>query len=171
MAVTEELVAANQQFAETFDQGDLLMPPARQVAVLTCMDARLHPEKFLGLGIGDAHVIRNAGGRASDDAIRSLIISSQLLGTTEYVVIHHTDCGMLTFSNDDLRQKLVDQTGVDASHIDFLPFNDLEGSVRDDVQRLQQSQFVPNGISVRGFVYDVRTGRLSAVEAHQGASA
>ncbi len=171
MAVTEELVAANQQFAETFDQGDLPMPPARQVAVLTCMDARLHPEKFLGLGIGDAHVIRNAGGRASDDAIRSLIISSQLLGTTEYVVIHHTDCGMLTFSNDDLRQKLVDQTGVDASHIDFLPFNDLEESVRDDVQRLQQSQFVPNGISVRGFVYDVRTGRLSAVEAHQGASA
>ncbi|MDQ2744109.1 MAG: carbonic anhydrase [Chloroflexota bacterium] len=170
MAVTEELVAANKQFAETFDQGDLPMPPARQVAVLTCMDARLHPEKFLGLGIGDAHVIRNAGGRASDDAVRSLIISSQLLGTTEYVVIHHTDCGMLTFSNDDLRQKLVDQTGVDASHIDFLPFNDLEESVRDDVQRLQQSQFVPNGISVRGFVYDVRTGLLSAVEAHQGAS-
>ncbi len=170
MTVTEELVAANQQFAETFDQGTLPMPPARKVAVLTCMDARLHPEKFLGLGIGDAHVIRNAGGRASDDAIRSLIISSQLLGTTEYVVIHHTDCGMLTFSNDDLRQKLVDQTGADASHIDFLPFDDLEESVRDDVQRLQQAQFIPNGVSVRGFVYDVRTGRLSPVEAHQGAS-
>ncbi len=168
MAVTEELVAANQQFAETFDQGDLPMPPARQVAVLTCMDARLHPEKFLGLGIGDAHVIRNAGGRASDDAIRSLIISSQLLGTTEYVVIHHTDCGMLTFTNDDLRQKLVDQTGADASHMDFLPFDDLEESVREDVQRLRQSRFIPNGISVRGFVYDVRTGRLSSVEARQG---
>ena len=106
MSVTPELLNANQTFAENFDKGDLPMPPARQVAVLTCMDARLHPEKFLGLDIGDAHVIRNAGGRASEDAIRSLIISSHLLGTKEYVVIHHTDCGMVSFTNDDLHTKL-----------------------------------------------------------------
>src|SRR5438270_13827789 len=111
MAETDQMVQANEQFAKEFDQGHLPMPPARQVAVVTCMDARLHPEKFLGLDVGDAHVIRNAGGRASDDAIRSLIISSRLLGTNEYLVIHHTDCGMLTFSNEDLHQRLADETG------------------------------------------------------------
>jgi carbonic anhydrase len=163
MAETDKFVQANEQFAESFDKGHLPMPPARQVAVLTCMDARLHPEKFLGLEIGDAHVIRNAGGRASDDAIRSLVISSHLLGTNEYVVIHHTDCGMLTFGNEDLRQILKERQGADASHIDFLPFSDLEQSVRDDVRRIQESPFIPQGIPVRGFVYDVRTGRLSAV--------
>ena len=141
------------------------MPPARQVAVLTCMDARLHPEKFLGLNIGDAHVIRNAGGRASDDAIRSLIISSHLLGTREYLVIHHTDCGMLTFSNEDLQGKLKQDTGEDAGQIDFLPFSDLEQSVRDDVQRIQTSPYIPEGIPVRGFVYDVRNGKLTPTEA------
>lgn len=129
MTVTDELIQANKTFAQTFDKGDLPMPPGRHVAVLTCMDARLHPERFLGLDIGDAHVIRNAGGRASDDAIRSLIISSRLLGTNEYLVIHHTDCGMLTFSNQDLQQKLREETGRDASGIDFLPFSDLEESV------------------------------------------
>src|ERR687885_1546537 len=120
MSVTNEVLQANQEFAESFDRGDLPMPPARKLAVVTCMDARLHPEKFLGLNIGDAHVIRNAGGRVSDDALRSLIISSHLLGTNEYIVIHHTDCGMLTFTNDDLRGKLAQETGEDASHIDFL---------------------------------------------------
>jgi len=163
MTVTDELVQANQTFAESFNQGDLPMPPARNVAVVTCMDARLHPSKFLGLAMGDAHVIRNAGGRASDDAIRSLIISSRLLGTNEYLVIHHTDCGMLTFSNDDLRGKLQQETGADASGIDFLPFSDLEQSVRDDVQRIKSSPFIPKDVRVRGFVYDVRTGRLSEV--------
>jgi carbonic anhydrase len=127
------------------------------------MDARLHPETFLGLDVGDAHVIRNAGGRASDDAIRSLIISSHLLGTDEYVVIHHTDCGMLTFTNNDLRQKLADETGADASSIDFLPFSNLEQSVRDDVERIKQDPFIPNGVPVRGFVYDVRNGKLAEV--------
>ena len=102
MAVFDEMLVANEQYANTFDQGDLPMPPGRKVAVLTCMDARLHPEKFLGLDVGDAHVIRNAGGRASQDALRSLVISERLLGTTEIVVIHHTDCGMLTFTNADL---------------------------------------------------------------------
>jgi carbonic anhydrase len=163
MSVTDELIEANESFAQSFDRGDLPMPPGRQVAIVACMDARLHPEKFLGLDIGDAHVIRNAGGRASDDAIRSLIISSRLLGTREYLVIHHTDCGMLTFTNDDLRRKLADETGEDAGDIDFLPFGDLEESVREDVRRIQESPFVPKEIPVSGFVYDVRTGRLNEV--------
>jgi carbonic anhydrase len=165
MPVTDELIGANESFAQEFDQGHLPVPPARGVAVLTCMDARLHPEKFLGLNLGDAHVIRNAGGRASDDAIRSLIISSHLLGTKEYLVIHHTDCGMLTFSNEDLRGRLKETTGSDADHIDFLPFSDLEGSVRDDVKRIENDPLIPADIQVRGFVYDVRTGRLSPVDA------
>jgi carbonic anhydrase len=165
MAITDQLVQANQEYAETFDRGDLPMPPARRVAVVTCMDARLHPETFLGLDVGDAHVIRNAGGRASDDAIRSLIISSHLLGTNEYVVIHHTDCGMLTFSNEDLQHKLAEETGADASDIDFLPFRDLAQSVRDDVKRIKESPFIPQDISVRGFVYDVRSGKLTEVPA------
>lgn len=164
MPVRDELLAANQQFSANFAQGDLPMPPARQVAVLACMDARLHPETFLGLAIGDAHMIRNAGGRASDDAIRSLVISSSLLGTREYLVIHHTDCGMLTFSNDDLHQKLKAERGADASAIDFLPFSDLEQSVRDDVQTIKASPLLDPSIAVSGFVYDVRTGKLTAVE-------
>lgn len=164
MAETDQMVRANEEYAKEFEHGHLPVPPARQVAVLTCMDARLHPEKFLGLDLGDAHVIRNAGGRASDDAIRSLIISSRLLGTKEYLVIHHTDCGMLTFSNADLQAKLKDETGVDADHIDFLPFSDLEQSVRDDVQRIEASPYIPEGISVQGFVYDVRSGKLNRIE-------
>ena len=165
MSTTEELLKNNRQYAGAFDQGGKPMPPARKVAILTCMDARLHPERFLGLEIGDAHVIRNAGGRASDDALRSLVISSQLLGTREYLVIHHSDCGMLTFSNDDLRSKLAADTGADASHIDFLPFSDLEDSVRDDVRRIRESPFVPADILVTGYIYDVNTGALTPVEA------
>lgn len=165
MSVVDDVVAANERFAEGFDQGAAAMPPAKQLAVLTCMDARLHPERFLGLDIGDAHVIRNAGGRASVDAIRSLIISSRLLGTREFAVIHHTDCGMLTFSNEDLHAKLRDETGADASDIDFLPFSDLEEGVREDVGRIRSSPFVDDGIPVTGFVYDVRTGRLTGVDA------
>jgi len=138
----DKMVDANQSYAGSFDEGALPMPPARGVAIVTCMDARLHPAKFLGLGLGDAHVIRNAGGRASDDAVRSLIISSRLLGTNEFAVIHHTDCGMLTFSNDDLRGKLAAETGADASGIDFLPFPDLGQSVRDDVATIKASPFI-----------------------------
>jgi carbonic anhydrase len=163
MPVLHELLEANDRFAAEFDKADLPMPPSTHVAVLTCMDARLHPDSFLGLQIGDAHVIRNAGGRASDDAIRSLIISSRLLGTREFLVIHHTDCGMLTFSNDDLRQKLAEEAGADASEIDFLPFADLEESVREDVRRILESPFIPEDIPVSGFLYDVRTGRLEEV--------
>jgi carbonic anhydrase len=162
MSVTRELLEANQRYAEEFDKGDLPMPPARSVAVLACMDARLHPERILGLDIGDAHMIRNAGGRASDDAIRSLIISNKLLGTREYLVIHHTDCGMLTFSNEDLQGKLADE-GTDASHIDFLPFGDLEQSVRDDVQAIKDSPFLPDDSPVSGYIYDVATGKLTEV--------
>ena len=163
MTATQEMLQANQKFAEQFDKGELPMPPARHAAVLACMDARLHPAKFLGLEIGDAHVIRNAGGRASDDAIRSLIISSRLLGTNEFLVVHHTDCGMLTFSNDDLRSKLREETGADASNIDFLPFPDLEQSVRDDVRRIKESPFISDDIPVTGYVYDVKSGRLQEV--------
>lgn len=164
MSATEDLLESNRQYVTTFDQGSKPMPPARKVAVLTCMDARLHPERFLGLQIGDAHVIRNAGGRASDDALRSLIISSQLLGTREYLVIHHSDCGMLSFSNDDLRNKLAAETGADASDIDFLPFSDLENSLRDDVRRIRESPFIPADILVTGYVYDVDTGGLTPVD-------
>jgi carbonic anhydrase len=163
MPVVDEFLAANARFAETFDRGGLPMPPARKVAVLTCMDARIHDAPALGLAIGDAHVIRNAGGRASDDAIRSLIISSRLLGTREFVVIHHTDCGMLTFTNEQLRAQLAEQAGADASSIDFLPFSDLEASVRDDVERINASPFIDTTIPVSGLIYDVQTGRLRPV--------
>ena len=139
------------------------MPPGRHVAVLTCMDARLDPARFLGLQEGDAHVIRNAGGRASEDAIRSLVISQQLLGTNTVVVIHHTDCGMLTFSNADLRTKLKQELNANADHIDFLPFKDLEQSVRDDVAAIKASPLIPKNVEVSGFIYDVRSGRLLPV--------
>jgi len=169
MAVLHDLLANNERFAASFAEGDLPMPPAKQVAVLTCMDARLHPEKFLGLEVGDAHVIRNAGGRASDDALRSLIISHKLLGTREILVIHHTDCGMLTFSNQELWGKLRADTGADPTGIDFLPFSDLQESVRQDVRRITGSAFIPQDIPVAGFVYDVRTGRLEEVVGPDGA--
>ena len=156
------MLEANQQFAASFDDAKP-MPPARHVAILTCMDARIHPAKALGLEIGDAHVIRNAGGRASDDAIRSLIISSRLLGTNEFAVIHHTDCGMLTFTNDDLRAKLADEAGTDASGIDFLTFPDLRQSVIDDVHRILDTDHLDDRISVSGHIYDVTTGRIETV--------
>jgi carbonic anhydrase len=139
--------------------------PAPKTAILTCMDERLHPEQALGLEPGDAHVIRNAGGRTSDDALRSLVISSRLIGTTEFAVIHHTDCGMLTFTNDQLRTKLRDETGADASHVDFLPFGNLEQSVRDDVSAILASPFVDDSIPVSGYIYDVHTGAVTQVVA------
>jgi len=163
MPVLLELLAANERYAAGFTKGDLSMPPGRKVAVLTCMDARLHPEKFLGLQEGDAHVVRNAGGRASEDAIRSLVISYKLLGTREFLVIHHTDCGMLTFTNDQLREMLRNDLNADASGIDFLPFSDLDESVHQDVQTVRSSSLIPDYISVSGFVFDVKTGRLREV--------
>jgi carbonic anhydrase len=162
MAVIDELVEANTQYARRFEKGNLPMPPRRKVAIVTCMDARILPSRVLGLEEGDAHVIRNAGGRAQD-ALRSLVISQRLLGTREVAVIHHTDCGMLTFKNDDLRAQVKRELGADASGIDFLPFSDVEKSVRDDVGALRDSSFIPKDVPVRGFVYDVRTGRLTEV--------
>jgi carbonic anhydrase len=126
------------------------------------MDARLDPARILGLEEGDAHVVRNAGGRAAD-ALRSLVISQELLGTREVVVIHHTDCGMLTFTNDQLKQRLKEGRGADAD-MDFLPFSDLEQSVRDDVRAIRESQLLQSGVPITGFVYDVKTGRLRKVE-------
>jgi carbonic anhydrase len=163
MAALPDVLAANEAYAANFAKGDLPMPPGRQFAVLVCMDARIDPARALGLHEGDAHVIRNAGGRASDDALRSLIISYKLLGTRAFLVIHHTDCGMLTFSNDQLRDMLKQDMSADASSIDFLPFSDLEQSVRDDVATIRSSPLIPNDIPVDGFIYDVRTGRLQAV--------
>lgn len=163
MSIVQEFQKGNEAYASSFNKGDLPLPPAKHVAVLTCMDARLHPARFLGLQEGDAHIIRNAGGRASDDAIRSIVISEQLLGTTEVVVIHHTDCGMETFSNEDLRTKLKQELNADADHVDFLPFKGLEQSVRDDVATIKNSPFVPKNIEVSGFVYDVKSGKLLPV--------
>ena len=163
MTVVQEFLKANEAFATAFQKGHLPMPPARRVAVLTCMDARLDPARFLGLQEGDAHVIRNAGGRASEDAIRSVVISEQLLGTNTLVVIHHTDCGMLTFSNADLRTKLKQELKADADEIDFLPFTDLEQSVRDDVATLKASPLIPDNVDISGFIYDVRSGQLLPV--------
>jgi carbonic anhydrase len=157
-------LAANERYAAGFTHGDLPMPPGRRVAILTCMDARLDPAHFLGLEAGDAHVIRNAGGRASDDALRSLVISNRLLGTSEVVVIHHTDCGMMTFTNDDLRDRLRRELQADAANIDFLPFSDLDGAIRQDVATIRSTPLLPDGLIVTGFVYDVRSGRLRQVD-------
>jgi carbonic anhydrase len=165
VSVLPQLLESNRSFAAAFDQGQLPPPPARKVAVLTCMDARIDPARMLGLELGDAHVIRNAGGRASDDAVRSLIISSAMLGTREFVVIHHTDCGMLTFSNDDLRARLAEERGSDASGIDFLVFDDAEQAVHDDVERIRSTPHLDPAIEVSGYIYDVATGALHEVVA------
>jgi carbonic anhydrase len=163
MSVRAEIQAANDVYASQFDKGDLPMPPGRRFAVVTCMDARLDPAKYLGLEEGDAHVIRNAGGLVSDDALRSLVISHHLLGTQEAFVIAHIDCGMLTFTNDVLRRKLADETGEDASGIDFLPFSDIDASVAGSVRRIRESPLLPDSFTATGFVYDVRSGRLREV--------
>lgn len=162
MPVTNEFLSANETYASRFSKGELPLPPARKVAVIVCMDARIDPARALGLEEGDAHVIRNAGGRIQD-ALRSIAISQTLLGTEEVVIIHHTDCGMLTFSDDLIRLKLRKERGVDADHVAFLPFKDLDTSVRDDVAAYNASNLVRHDIPVRGFVYDVRTGKLREV--------
>ncbi len=163
MPAIPEFLKANEEYAREFSKGALHLPPARKVAVVVCMDARIDPARALGLQEGDAHVIRNAGGRISD-ALRSLAISQTLLGTEEVAIVHHTDCGMLTFSDDSIRTKLRLERKVDADAVAFLPFKDLDGSVRDDLAAYRASHLVRQDIPVRGFVYDVRTGRLREVE-------
>jgi carbonic anhydrase len=162
MSVTDELLRNNEAYAESFEKGDLPLPPARGVAVVACMDARLDVHKMLGLEEGDAHVIRNAGGVITDDEIRSLAISQRLLGTSEIILVHHTDCGMLTFTDDELKQQIQEDVGV-KPHFSMESFSDLEEDVRQSIARIQNSPFVPNKDSVRGFVYEVETGRLREV--------
>ncbi|HEY2333218.1 MAG TPA: carbonic anhydrase [Acidimicrobiales bacterium] len=162
MTVTEELVASAGQYAKEFDKGGLPMPPARKVAVLACMDARLNPYGLLGLSEGDAHVIRNAGGVVTDDAIRSLTISQRLLGTSEIVLIHHTDCGMLTFHDDDVKAQIEADTGLRPSFA-LEAFPDADADVIQSIARIKASAFIPHTDAVRGFVYEVETGRLREV--------
>lgn len=178
MSVLDEVLQANETYASTFTQGDLALPPARGFAILTCMDARLDPAKYAGLAEGDAHVIRNAGGRASDDAIRSLVISYKLLGTAEWFVIHHTDCGMEFFTDEVIRGLLASSLdtarlgpegftdvgegpgSAEAAYIDWLTIADQAQAVVDDVARIRAHPLVPARIPIHGFLYDVRTGRL-----------
>jgi carbonic anhydrase len=162
MSITDELVANNESYAERFDKGDLAMPPGRKVAVVACMDARLNPYGVLGLQEGDAHVIRNAGGVVTDDVIRSLAISQRLLGTEEIVLIHHTDCGMLTFSDDDFKRQIQADTGVKPAWA-AEAFSELDEDVRQSIARIKASPFLPRTESVRGFVYEVESGRLREV--------
>ena len=162
MSAIDQFLKNNEAFAAGFDKGDLPLPPAKKVAIVACMDARLNPYPILGLSIGDAHVIRNAGGVITDDEIRSLAISQHLLGTEQIMLIHHTDCGMLTFSDSDFEQMLVEHAGRQP---EWRPgsFSDLEVDVRDSIKRIKESPFIPIKDEVRGFIYDVKTGRLDEV--------
>ena len=161
MSATDELLANNARYAESFS-GRLPLPPAKGVAVVACMDARLNVYGILGLAEGEAHVIRNAGGVITDDEIRSLAISQHLLGTEEIILIHHTDCGMLTFTDEQFKQQLQDATGEQPAW-ESEAFSDLEGDVRQSIERVTSSPFIPRKDSVRGFVYEVETGRLREV--------
>jgi carbonic anhydrase len=162
MTSTDQLVANNDTYAESFDKGGLPLPPATKVAVVACMDARLNVYGALGLEEGDAHVIRNAGGVVTDDAIRSLAISQRLLGTEEIVLIHHTGCGMLTFTDDDFKRSIEEDTGIKPEWA-AEAFPDLDADVRQSIARIKASPFIPRKDAIRGFVYEVETGRLREV--------
>ncbi len=162
MSVTDELLKNNEAYVASFDKGDLPLPPAKKLAVLACMDARLDPYAALGLQEGDAHVIRNAGGVVTDDEIRSLAISQRLLGTEEIILIHHTDCGMLTFTDDAFKQSIEEETGIKPQWA-AEAFTDLDTDVRQSVARIKASPFIPKTDAVRGFVYEVETGKLREV--------
>ena len=172
MSVIDEVLGVNKTFAARFELGSLPMPPARKLAILACMDARLTIEPMLGLKTGEAHIIRNAGGIATEDAVRSLIISHHLLGTREFMIINHTDCGMLTFHDDELRQRLRRQTGADATVPSaFHSFSNPEENVRDQIRKIRAHPWLPQSIPIRGFVYDVATGALKEVAtAHRSAA-
>ena len=162
MSVTDDLLANNVRYAETFT-GPLPLPPAKHIAVLACMDARLNVYALLGLNDGESHVIRNAGGVVTDDEIRSLAISQRLLGTKEIILIHHTDCGMLTFTDDGFKKSVQDETGT-APEWATEAFTDLDADVRQSIDRIKASPFIPHTDQVRGFVFDVATGKLAEVE-------
>ena len=162
MSATDEMLAANQAYASSFDKGELPTPPGRKTAVVACMDARLNVYGALGLSEGDAHVIRNAGGIVTQDELRSLAISQRLLATTEIILIHHTDCGMLAFSDADFKSAIEQETGVRPSWA-AESFSDLDGDVRQSIARIKASPFVPHKQLIRGFVYEVETGRLREV--------
>ena len=162
MSVIDDLVRNADDYRDSFQSGDLPLPPAKRVAIVACMDARLNPYGLLGLHEGDAHVIRNAGGVITDDEIRSLSISQRLLGTQEIMLIHHTDCGMLTFRDDDFRRQIQQDTGIKPEWA-VETFDDLDNDVRQSIARIKASPFIPNKDSVRGFVYEVETGRLREV--------
>lgn len=165
MSVADELLRANENFARSFTLGELSVRPKRHVAVLACMDSRILFEHCLGLKPGDAHMIRNAGGIATDDAIRSLIVSHHLLDTQEFIIINHTDCGLLKVKEDELKARLRDKMGATAdSPAHFHAFDDLEANVRQQIQTVKSHPWIPKHIPVRGFVYDVKTGRLKEVE-------
>jgi carbonic anhydrase len=166
MSVIAEVLKANESYAQNFTLGDLPMPPGRKLAVVACMDARVTVEALLGLKTGDAHIIRNAGGIVTEDALRSLIISHHLLGTQEFMFIHHTDCGMLTFQDTELRAKLQQQTGTaTVAPVHFHAFSDLEEDVRQQIQKVKSHPWIPEHIPVRGFIFNVQTGRLHEVSA------
>ena len=162
MSVIDEFLANNETYAETFDKGSLPMPPAKQIALVVCMDARLETGALLRLAEGDAHVIRNAGGVVTDDVIRSLTISQRLLGTREIMLIHHTDCGMLTFKDDDLKQQILDETGLKPQFA-MEAFDGLDADVRQSMARVKASPYIPHKEQVRGFVYEVESGQLREV--------
>jgi len=163
MTVIDDLLHNAASYADRFDKADLALPPARRIAIVACMDARLNPHALLGLEEGDAHVIRNAGGVITDDEIRSLAISQRLLGTEEIMLIHHTDCGMLTFTDDELRRQIQDETGVKPAWA-AEAFDDLDEDVRQSIARIEASPFIPRKDKIRGFVYEVETGRLREVK-------
>ena len=162
MSVTDEFLRNNEAYAASFDKGELPIPPAKKVAVVACMDARIVVSRILGLEEGDAHVIRNAGGVITDDEIRSLAISQRLLGTEEIVLIHHTDCGMLTFTDDEFKRQIQQETGIKPEWA-AEAFDDLDEDVRQSIARIKSSPFIPKKDGVRGFVYDVETGKLREV--------
>ena len=162
MSAIDEFLANNEVYADGFSKGSLPMPPAKQIAVVACMDARLETGALLGLLEGDAHVIRNAGGVVTDDVIRSLTISQRLLGTREIMLIHHTDCGMLTFTGADLKQQILEETGMKPPFA-MEAFTDLETDIRQSVARVKASPYIPHTDEVRAFVYDVESGKLNEV--------